>query len=205
MPFERNVFINCPFDPDFFILLRPLLFTIIYLNFEPKLSQTKSSSNIRIDQIKQQIKNSKFSIHDLSRSKPLKRNDLPRFNMPYELGLDIGCAEYGGKKFKEKRILILETEKFYYQKVLSDITGQDIENHNNDPKTLIRKVRNWFSVNDEVQEYPSANEIWFAYNQFYDDLFTKLIAKKYAQQDIEEMPTGDLIKFAKDWIYTFKS
>ena len=104
MPFEKNVFINCPFDADFVVLLRALLFTILYFDFEPKLSQTKSSSDIRINQIKKYIGESKYSIHDLSRSRPLQENDLPRFNMPYELGLDIGCAEWGKGKYKNKRI-----------------------------------------------------------------------------------------------------
>src|SRR6266487_6297312 len=109
MPFENNVFINCPFDEDYKPLLKSLIFTILYLKFEPKISQTISSSTIRINQIKKYIRDSKYSVHDLSRCKPMKKNDLPRFNMPYELGLDIGCSEYGGKKFAAKKDLILET------------------------------------------------------------------------------------------------
>jgi hypothetical protein len=205
MPFNTNVFINCPFDSEYSILLRPLIFTLIYFDLQPRLSQTKSSSNIRINQIKEHIRESKYGIHDLSRSKPMKKNELPRFNMPYELGLDIGCAEYGGKKFKAKKILILETERCHYQKVLSDIAGQDIESHNDDPKTLVKKIRNWFSTVDEIKEYPGANEIWFAYNQFYDDLSSKLSSKGYTQDDIDEMPNADFIKFSKDWIAKFKS
>lgn len=205
MAFDKNVFINCPFDSEYSVLLRPLLFTIIYFDLEPLLSQTQSSSNIRINQIKRHIRDSKFGIHDLSRSKALKKNELPRFNMPYELGLDIGCVEYGGKKFKEKKILILETERYHYQKVLSDIAGQDIESHNDDPKTLIKKVRNWFSTVDNVNEYPGPTEIWVVYNQFYDDLTTKLTAKGYSSSDVDDMPNADFIKFAKDWIRAFKS
>lgn len=148
MPFETNVFINCPFDKDYTPLLRTLSFTLLYLDLEPKLSQTLSSSIIRINQIKQHIRNCKFSIHDLYRSKPLKKGDVPRFNMPYELGLDIGASEYGGKALKAKKTLILETERYHYQKVLSDISGQDIENHNDDPLTLNLKVRNWLSANN---------------------------------------------------------
>ncbi len=34
MAFERNVFVNCPFDTQYVPLLRPLLFTIIYLGFK---------------------------------------------------------------------------------------------------------------------------------------------------------------------------
>ena len=203
MSFETNVFINCPFDKDYTPLLRTLSFTLLYLDLEPKLSQTLSSSTIRINQIKQHIRNCKFSIHDLSRSKPLKKGDLPRFNMPYELGLDIGASEYGGKALKAKKTLILETEKYHYQKVLSDISGQDIENHNDDPLTLNLKVRNWLSTNNPDIIIPGQSQIWIAFNQFNADLITTL-SVTYTAKDIEEMPIGDYIKFAKEWIIRFK-
>ncbi len=203
MPFETNVFVNCPFDKEYNSLLRALAFTILYLDLEPKIAQTFSSSAIRINQIKQHIRNSKYSIHDISRSKPLKQDELPRFNMPYELGLDIGCNEYGGKKFSQKKALILESERYHYHKVLSDISGQDIEHHNDDPKTLILKVRNWFSANKTKLIIPGASEIWLAYNQYKADLITNLSAT-YSATDIAEMPIGDYIKFNRGWIATFK-
>lgn len=203
MPFKTNVFINCPFDKDYSPLLKSLVFTVLYFDLEPKLSQTISSSSVRVNQIKQHIRSCKYGIHDLSRSRALKKKELPRFNMPYELGLDIGCSEFGGKKFSEKRILILETERYHYQKVLSDIAGQDIENHNDDPKILIQKVRNWFSVNNPSTIIPGPSEIWMAYKQFNTDLLNDL-SPKYTPQDIEEMPVGDFIKFARDWIRNFK-
>lgn len=202
MPFETNVFINCPFDPDYTTLLRPLTFTLQYLNFTPLLSQTLSSGNIRVNQIKEYIRNCKYSIHDLSRSRPLKKADLPRFNMPYELGLDLGACEYGGPKLKTKRTLILETARFHYQKVLSDIAGQDIEDHNDDPQTLITKVRNWVSRNSKATII-GQSQIWIAFNQFNAKLSIDL-ASTYTQKDIVEMPIGDYMKFAKDWIAIFK-
>ena len=205
MAFDENVFLNCPFDKDFKPLLKALVFEIIYLGFSPKLSQTLSSSSIRVNQIKNLIRNCKYGIHDLSRSKPMKNDELPRFNMPYELGLDIGALEYGNKKLKTKRILILETNKFHYQKVISDIAGQDIEDHNDDPKTLITKVRNWFSANFINDKIPGQSEIWIAYNQFLDDLNTSLLASSYTVIEIEEMPIVDFIKFTNDWIKTFKA
>ena len=203
MPFETNVFINCPFDEEFKTLLRPMLFSLIYFQLEPKISQTESSANVRVNQIKQHIRNSKYSIHDLSRSKPMKKNELPRFNMPYELGLDIGCATFGSKNYASKKILILETERYYYQKIISDIAGQDIENHNDDPATLIRKMRNWFSTVDSSNSYPSANKVWIAYNQFYEDITKTLTDEGFTAIEIENMPTSDFIKFSKDWISSF--
>ena len=203
MSFDTNVFINCPFDDEYKPLLRALTFELIYLDFEPKFSQTVSSSAIRINQIKQHILNCKFSIHDLSRSKPMRAKELPRFNMPYELGLDIGASEYGGKKMKSKRILILETERYHYQKVISDIAGQDIESHNDDPRTLILKVRNWISANFAGAIIPGQSVIWNAFNQFNADLTIKL-SSTYSAKEIDEMPIGDYIKFAKGWILRFK-
>lgn len=203
MPFETNVFINCPFDTQFKPLLKALVFTTLYLDLNPILSKTLSSSNIRVNQIKGHIRNSKFGIHDLSRNKPMALNELPRFNMPYELGLDIGAAEYGNTKLKTKRALILDTERFHYQKVISDIAGQDIENHNDDSQTLVIKVRNWFSNQSDVN-ISGPTEIWIAFNQFNADLVSNLSAS-YTADDIEQMPIGDYIKFAQDWISDFKN
>ncbi len=201
MAFEKSVFINCPFDADYIVLLRPLIFTLVYLDFEPRLSQTKSSSQIRINLIKRHIRESMFGIHDLSRCRPLKEGEFPRFNMPYELGLDIGCIEYGGKKFKHKKILILEKEKYYYKQVLSDIGGQDIENHNDDPKMLVKKVRNWFSaLNESKETYPGPSEIWIDFLKFSNGLNLKLKARGYTESDINEMPVADYIKFVNNWV-----
>ncbi|WP_158975478.1 hypothetical protein [Cellulophaga sp. L1A9] len=203
MAFDKNVFINCPFDNDFRPLLKALVFELIYLGFSPKLSQTLSSSSIRVNEIKNLIRTCKFGIHDLSRSKAMIIGELPRFNMPYELGLDIGALEFGSKNLKTKKILILETEKYHYQKVISDIAGQDIENHDDDPKTLITKVRNWFSANFPEETLVVQSVIWIAYNQFIDDLGSNL-SGTYTEEEIEEMPIGDFIKFVTDWITEFK-
>ena len=203
MPFEKNVFINCPFDNIYTPLLRTITFVVLYLELEPKVSETLSSSTIRINQILEYINQCKFSIHDLSRSKALEKGELPRFNMPYELGLDIGASEYGNKKLKSKKVLILETEKYHYQKVLSDISGQDISNHNDDPKTLTLKIRNWISSNSPESLIPSQSQIWMAYNQFSADLITNL-SDTYTELEIKEMPIGDFIKFSKDWLLIFK-
>lgn len=200
MSFETNVFINCPFDDEYKRLLHPLLFTLLYYKLEPQISQTQSSAIIRINQIKNFIRESKFSIHDLSRSKPMNKNELPRFNMPYELGLDIGCVEFGGKKYSNKRILILETNRYHYQKVLSDIAGQDSENHDNDPAVLIIKVRNWLSTVDATRTYPSPSKTRILYDHFCTDVSDTLRNDGFTAGEIKGIPTADFIKFAKEWI-----
>ncbi len=203
MRFENNVFINCPFDDGYRPLLKALVFTLKYLDLVPHISETTSSSNIRINQIKKFIRNCKYGIHDISRNKAMSEGELPRFNMPYELGLDIGAAEFGRSILKTKKILILDTERYHYQKVISDISGQDISAHNNEPQILVSKVRNWLSSNASEIVLPSANEIWIAYNQFTDDLISTL-SPTYSAQDLNEMQISDYIKFSNDWVRRFK-
>jgi hypothetical protein len=203
MPYSKNVFINCPFDPNYYPLLKSLVFTVLYLDFSPRISQTKSSAKSRIDQIMEHVEASMYGIHDLSRSRAMKKGEFPRFNMPYELGLDIGCSRYGGAKHKDKKIMILEKEPYHYQKVLSDISGQDIFSHNNDPEVLIKRVRDWFSSNDSKALVGPA-KIWNAYNQFCAHLFEKLAVEGYKKKEIDSLPISDFIKFANDWIKDFK-
>ena len=64
--FSKNVFINCPFDSDYVALLRPLLFTVLYLGYTPRIaSERLDSGEPRIDKISELVQRSKFSIHDL--------------------------------------------------------------------------------------------------------------------------------------------
>lgn len=142
--FNRNIFINCPFDRDYKPMLRALVFTVIDCGFEPRIAtESADSGEVRVQKIKKLIEESCYSIHDISRIEPLREGDLPRFNMSFELGLDLGCRDFGTGYLSEKKCLILETEKYRYQKVLSDISGNDIKAHKSEPETLLRQVRNW--------------------------------------------------------------
>ena len=47
-----NVFINCPFDNQYFPLLKAQLFTVIYIGKKPKISETTDSGEVRLHKIK---------------------------------------------------------------------------------------------------------------------------------------------------------
>lgn len=68
---------------------------------------------------------------------------------------------------------------------------------------MVGKVRNWFSENFPTKTIVGQSEIWIAYNQFLEDLNTKLL-EKYSNEEIEDMPIGDFIKFSTDWIKEFQ-
>jgi len=203
MSFEKNVFINCPFDKLYIPLLHPLLFTVLYLDLNPFVCETKSSGQVRVEQIKKLIFNSKYSIHDISRNQALKENDLPRFNMPFEMGLDLGCQAFGKGKKSVKKCLVLEKTKYQYLSVISDISGQDIENHNNNPEELIRKVRNWFTAVLNKHQ-PSPTLIWEAYNDFIARMTEQLKAGFFSREDIESLPFSNFILLARQWIALHK-
>jgi hypothetical protein len=198
----KNVFINCPFDNNYFRLLRPLLFTLCYVDLNPKISETSDSGEIRLHKIKGLIEDSQYSIHDLSRMEPLKEDDLPRFNMPFECGIDFGIKLSNPEKYKDKRFLILEKEQYRYQKVISDISGNDIKAHKNNPENIIKVVRDWFKpINNNI---PRHKEIWLAYNEFEYDYEEILKEEGYDPNDINSLTFFDIIEIIEAWCTEYK-
>ena len=125
--------------------------------------------------------------------------DLPRFNMPYELGLDIGSIEYGSRKLKSKKILILESEKYHYLKVISDISGQDISSHDDDPKKLLSRVITWFeSISPPIGGY-GVTHVWTSYNKCLAEI-ANILSSNYTEDEIKNMTIAPFIKYVKDWV-----
>ena len=134
--FDQQIFVNCPFDEEYSPLLKALVFTILECGLVPRLASDEADSGrVRVEKIRALIQSCRLSIHDISRVGPLQEGDLPRFNMPFELGLDFGCRFYGSRRLTTKQCLILEQERYRYQKVLSDISGNDIRAHEAAPKS----------------------------------------------------------------------
>ena len=143
--FNKNVFINCPFDSEYNSLLQPILFTIVYFGFTPQIaSQAVDSGEQRITKIVSLILKSKYSIHDLSRIRSAKRGELYRLNMPFELGIDYGCRYTARGQLRRKKFLVLGEKPHDYKTALSDLAGIDAKSHMNDPEKVVLALRNWF-------------------------------------------------------------
>lgn len=198
--FSKNVFINCPFDSDYVALLRPLLFTVIYAGYTPRIaSERLDSGEPRIDKIAGLIKTSRLSIHDLSRIEATSKEELYRLNMAFELGVDFGFRLFAGNEAKSKRFLILEKERYRYQKALSDLSGSDIKNHNNEPEEIVREVRNWF-VEVTSCRPPSGTRIWESFNEFMADFYQEREEQGYKGEDLKTMPTQEYVDFIEEWL-----
>lgn len=114
---STSIFINCPFTDDYTTLFHAMVFTVLTCGFRPRSAlEQGDGGEIRMDKIIRLIKSSPYSIHDLSAVALDSINALPRFNMPFELGLTLGLKAAGGKQAKH-RVLILERDRFTYQNV----------------------------------------------------------------------------------------
>ena len=194
MSYDTNVFINCPFDDDYMPLLKPMLFTIKKLGFKPRISLERSdSAEVRLEKIKELIENSKFGIHDLSRARARIIGEYFRLNMPFELGIDLGCRIYN-ENLNDKKILILEEEKYSVQKSLSDMSFADCKCHKGDAEHLITQLRNWFAENGHI-DLPSASSLWDDYNEFLFELYIKKKAERFKDKEIDKLPISELMAY----------
>jgi hypothetical protein len=203
--FDFQVFVNCPLDEEYRPLLEALLFTILECGLVPcPASHGIDSGRVRIEKIRRLIQSCRLSIHDISRVEPLRSGDLPRFNMPFELGLDFGCRFYGSRRLTTKQCLILERERFRYQRVLSDISGNDVRAHEGDAAMLVSEVRNWLQVTT-ARDLPSGSRVWQRFHEFTTYLQSSLRAAGFSAKEIDSLEVAELIQRALGWMETTKS
>lgn len=199
--YERSVFINCPFDKDYESLLRPLLFTIVQLGFNPRIASERSNSGEnRMDKIVELMRASRYSIHDISRIRAKTRGEFARFNLPFELGVDRGAQLFGAGKLRNKRSLLLDSQPFEYKRALSDLSGVDIKHHENTPTNIVLAVRNWFVDTVDVRDAPSASKVWNRFTDFTSYFYDSQTAKGFSDEDLNSLPVAEYMRAIKSWV-----
>lgn len=199
-PFERSVFINCPFDEDFAPILQSIAFCIVYLGYFPRIAPENADNGAaRIDRIIEIIRGSKYGIHDLSRCKAAREGEFNRMNMPFELGLDFSCKKFGADNLATKTILVLENTKYDYQKALSDISGWDIQVHAGNHEKAVRHVRSWL-VSQAGAERVGPALIQGKYIAFQEWYFERELAAGSSEEDIKAYPTVEMITSMHAWM-----
>lgn len=195
-----HIFVNCPFDEEYQGLLRPLLFTIVVAGFQPRIASERSDSGeMRLTKICGLIGDSVAAIHDLSRLQAQKVGEFYRLNMAFELGLTYGHRVFAADG-SEMRLLVLEADRFDYMKALSDFSGMDIKNHDDDPATLVLQVRNWFVETMGVRRLKPGKQIWYEFMDFMAAFYDAREAEGYEDQDLQTMPISEFVDFMKDWV-----
>jgi len=165
--YANQVFINCPFDTGYEPIFDALVFTIFGCGFIARCAlELDDSSQNRLEKIFAIIDQCKFAIHNLSRTELDPASHLPRFNMPLELGIFLGAKRYGDGYNAEKSCLILDTEKFRYQRFISDISGQDIKAHAGSVARAVGCVRDWLNHASHRTTIPGPEAILKRYESY---------------------------------------
>ena len=107
----------------------------------------------RLSKIEGLVEECRFGIHDISRVES-NAAGLPRFNMPFELGLFFGASLFGDKVQRSKNALVLERVRYSYQQTISDLNGADTKAHNNNPAHVIGHARDWLITSSERKTIP---------------------------------------------------
>lgn len=198
-PFERSVFVNCPFDEEYAPTLQALAFCIVYLGFHPRLApENADNAATRLDRIAELIRGSKYGIHDLSRCKSRTVDEYARMNMPFELGLDHACRRFGPTPLTSKRILIFEHTRYDYQRALSDISGWDIRAHGGDHEKAVRHLRTWLIAQAGAVPVGAAL-IQGKYIAFQEWYWERELEAGSSEEDIREYPTTELVRAMHEW------
>jgi len=141
-----DVFINCPFDETYRPLFAAIIFTITASGYRPRCAlEEENGADIRLDKLCRIVGQCQRSIHDLSRVE-VDTGTLPRFNMPFELGMVIGAKRFGGKVYQYISALIMVHEAYQMPAFLSDLAGNDPHAHRNQVANVIKIVRNFLST-----------------------------------------------------------
>jgi hypothetical protein len=197
--YDTSVFVNCPFDVEYKPLFRALVFTIERCDFSARCAQeVDDAGETRAEKLLRLIRDSRLGIHDISRTES-NAEGLPRFNMPYEFGMFIGFKHGGSAKQRRKAVLVLDRERYRYQRFLSDIAGQDIKSHGNDVVTLVSKVRAW--LQSQTQRTLAGGEfILNRFHKFQTDLPALLAAMKKTEADLDNY--RDFYNLVTEWVMT---
>lgn len=195
---ERDVFINCPFSPDYQEHFEAIVYAVIRSGFTPRCArENDDGGEVRIEKICRIIAESCYGIHDISKTEPDPNSGLPRFNMPLELGLFLGARKFGGRRHAAKKTLILDVERHRYQQFISDIAGQDVHAHDGEISRLIEEVATWLRDEARDPDVPGGRAIAAEFQRFRDDLPMISAAK---QLEPDELTFKDLTAIGAAWI-----
>jgi hypothetical protein len=169
--YEKFVFINCPFDPQFKDLLLAIVFTVASHGFIARSAlDTDGSAEPRFLRILKTLSQSKYSIHDLSRSTGEGADNFARFNMPLELGIAYALRFEREQSTRPHHLLVLVPEGFAYQRFVSDLSGFDPGRHSQSVASMIREVSAWLRLQKDTVNPPSALQIYQAFTKFQNEV-----------------------------------
>jgi hypothetical protein len=162
-----------------------LLFAIMASGYTVRCAlEDDDGANIRFDKLRRLIGESRRTIHDLSRIE-LGANALPRFNMPFELGLAMGAKYFGGREMRSNSALILVRQDYVLNAYLSDLGGNDPVAHNDDPRRVIRAVLRYLHATPEGRVLQGSQSSISRFERFKENLPTMAEALGRAHDEVD--------------------
>jgi hypothetical protein len=121
-----SAFLNIPYDSAFENLYLAYIAGLSAFGLIPRATLEIPTSQRRLERILKLIEDCRYSIHDLSRVQLARKAPrVPRFNMPFELGLAVAHAYIHGRD----TWYVCESVKHRTNKSLSDLDGTDVRVH----------------------------------------------------------------------------
>ena len=118
--------------------------------------------------------------------------------MPLKLGLFLGAKRFGTGPQRRKSCLVLDREKYRYQEFISDISGQDVAVHGDDPDGAIKAVRDWLTISKAgIRRPPGAAAISGRYARFISEL-PRICAE--AELDVGELTFVEYADMVSTWL-----
>ncbi len=167
---DYSVFINCPFDNDYRPIFEAIHFCIAASGYLPRCAlEVEDGSEARLTKLCRIIAECSRSVHDLSRTQ-VNKNGMPRFNMPFELGLVLGAKHFGGRQHSRKSALILIEKEHSLPPYMSDLGGNDPSAHAGDVEKAVRHVRRYLGTRPQGTPLPGPGHILEYFRKFQNGL-----------------------------------
>jgi len=100
------------------------------------------------------MRDSKYSVHDLTRVYGDPGTALARFNMPFEFGMAFFFSHVAPDVGVEHDWLVLVPEAHPHGEFISDLAGYDLEVHDGTPESIIPPVLAWLATRPDEPAIP---------------------------------------------------
>ncbi len=151
-----NVFLNVPFDREYEPLYVAQIAALTAFGSTPRSVLEIPPHRGRLERLRTIIDGCEASVHDLSRVELWGNPPLPRFNMPFELGLALGIHRNNHKWF------IFDSKPHRMSHSLNDLGGYDPAIHEGTPEGVLRAVTNAFGRKSLKVRHDDLITLWSA-------------------------------------------
>jgi hypothetical protein len=167
-PDLRSVFLNVPFDEQYGDLFVALIAGLVCLGRKPRcVLEIESSGRSRLERIFGLLAGCGASIHEMSRVQLSGPLNVPRFNMPFELGI-----AYALSRRRQHAFFLFEEVAHRIEHSLNDLNGHEPLIHGGSPAGVLGCVLDCFetprrppSLKDLLSVYEELAEVVYGLQQ----------------------------------------